>query len=241
MVRRLAISLVGLALVTGSLAAAGPAMAVSSAHEGAARAAASPPFRPGGVFRPAPGTRPFTSAATGSPTRLTGRAMRSPAARSRPRRRAGPRARSRAPAVAARRTCPRGSASTATARAPWSRPEAPATATGATAITTPGTRCTRERHPHQADRQARRPVHRHRDPHERHQVQADAEGHHPGLDEHRHEVDHGHGRLGRGRDGDGGQPPVDSAPTRSPIFTVDGQPIGSYTASPTRSSRWRSR
>jgi hypothetical protein len=58
MVRRLAISLVGLALVTGSLAAAGPAMAVSSAHEGVARAAASPPFRPGGVFHQAPGTRP---------------------------------------------------------------------------------------------------------------------------------------------------------------------------------------
>jgi hypothetical protein len=58
MVRRLAISLVGLALVTGSLAAAGPAMAVSSAHGGAARAAASPPFRPGGVFHQAPGTSP---------------------------------------------------------------------------------------------------------------------------------------------------------------------------------------
>jgi Peptidase A4 family len=53
MVRRWGVSLAGLALVTVSLAAAGPAIAVSSAGQGAARAAASPPFRPGGVF---PGT-----------------------------------------------------------------------------------------------------------------------------------------------------------------------------------------
>lgn len=58
MVRRLAISLVGLALVTGSLAAAGPAIAVGSAQQGVVRAAASAPFHPGGVFHQAPGTRP---------------------------------------------------------------------------------------------------------------------------------------------------------------------------------------
>jgi hypothetical protein len=57
MVRRLFISAAGLALVTGSLAVTGPVMA-SAAHHGAARTAASHPFSPGGVFRQAPGTRP---------------------------------------------------------------------------------------------------------------------------------------------------------------------------------------
>jgi hypothetical protein len=55
MVRRWVVSLAGLALVTGSLAVGGPAMA-SQGHHGAARTAATRGFEPGGVFKPAPGT-----------------------------------------------------------------------------------------------------------------------------------------------------------------------------------------
>jgi Peptidase A4 family len=57
MVRRWTISLAGLALVTGSLAATAPAMAAGTAGHGAARAAASSSFRPGGLFKAAPGIR----------------------------------------------------------------------------------------------------------------------------------------------------------------------------------------
>jgi hypothetical protein len=56
MVRRWFISLAGLALVTGSLAVAAPAMAAGTARHDVTRTAASPAFRPGGLFKPAPGT-----------------------------------------------------------------------------------------------------------------------------------------------------------------------------------------
>ena len=58
MVRRLAISLAGSALVLGALAATGPAMAAGTAHQGAAGTAASRGFTPGGLFRQTPGSRP---------------------------------------------------------------------------------------------------------------------------------------------------------------------------------------
>jgi hypothetical protein len=57
MVRRWFVSLTGLALVTGSLAAAAPAMAASSGSHDVARTPASHAFLPGGVFHQAPGTR----------------------------------------------------------------------------------------------------------------------------------------------------------------------------------------
>jgi Peptidase A4 family len=56
MVRRLFISAAGFALVAGSLALTGPVSA-SAAHQGAAHPAASHSFTPGGLFRQAPGTR----------------------------------------------------------------------------------------------------------------------------------------------------------------------------------------
>jgi Peptidase A4 family len=56
MVRRWTISLAGLALVTGSLAVAGPAMASASHH--VSRGAVSHTFQPGGLFHQAPGTHP---------------------------------------------------------------------------------------------------------------------------------------------------------------------------------------
>lgn len=57
MARRLFVSAAGLALVTGSLALTGPVMA-SAGHQGAARMAASHAFSPGGVFHQTPGTKP---------------------------------------------------------------------------------------------------------------------------------------------------------------------------------------
>jgi hypothetical protein len=57
MVRRWVVSLTGLALATGSLAVAAPAMAASTGSHGAARVAASHAFLPGGLFHQAPGTR----------------------------------------------------------------------------------------------------------------------------------------------------------------------------------------
>jgi hypothetical protein len=57
MVRRWSISLAGLALVTGSLAVTGPAMATAARHS-APRSAVSHTFQPGGPFRQAPGTHP---------------------------------------------------------------------------------------------------------------------------------------------------------------------------------------
>lgn len=59
MVTRWFIPLAGLALVTGSLAAAAPAMAASTAHHDVTRTAVSPAFLPGGLFKPAPGTHPI--------------------------------------------------------------------------------------------------------------------------------------------------------------------------------------
>jgi Peptidase A4 family len=57
MVRRLLISAAGLALVTGSLALTGPVSA-STAHHAVAHPAAAHAFTPGGLFHQAPGTRP---------------------------------------------------------------------------------------------------------------------------------------------------------------------------------------
>jgi Peptidase A4 family len=56
MVRRWCISLAGLALVTGSLAVSGPAIASSTAHHDVTRTAVPSAFRPGGLFKAAPGT-----------------------------------------------------------------------------------------------------------------------------------------------------------------------------------------
>jgi hypothetical protein len=57
--RRWLVSVVGSALLTASLAVAGPAAATAaSASHGVT---ASWAFRPGGLFRPAPGTHPFTA------------------------------------------------------------------------------------------------------------------------------------------------------------------------------------
>jgi hypothetical protein len=58
MVRRWSISVAGLALVLGSLALAGPATAASTAHHGVPQTAASHAFSPGGLFKQAPGTHP---------------------------------------------------------------------------------------------------------------------------------------------------------------------------------------
>src|ERR1700683_4318198 len=57
MVRRLIVSVAGLALVAGSLAFGGPAMA-SQGHHGATRTPAAHVDNPGGVFRQTPGTHP---------------------------------------------------------------------------------------------------------------------------------------------------------------------------------------
>jgi Peptidase A4 family len=57
MVRRLIVSVAGLALVAGSLALGGPAMA-SQGHHAATRAPAAHVDNPGGLFRQTPGTHP---------------------------------------------------------------------------------------------------------------------------------------------------------------------------------------
>jgi hypothetical protein len=56
MVRRWFVPLAGLALMTGSLAVSGPAMAASTGPHAGSQTAASHTFRPGGLFRQAPGT-----------------------------------------------------------------------------------------------------------------------------------------------------------------------------------------
>lgn len=65
MVRRLIVSAAGLAVVAGSLALSAPAMASSAgqhaaSQHGTARIAAPHGFVPGGLFRPAPGTHTIT-------------------------------------------------------------------------------------------------------------------------------------------------------------------------------------
>jgi Peptidase A4 family len=63
MVRRLIVSVAGLAVVAGSLALSAPAMASSAGQRGAhgpARIAGPHGFRPGGLFRQAPGTHTIT-------------------------------------------------------------------------------------------------------------------------------------------------------------------------------------